>query len=96
MQQSKDYDDALALVDAPIGETFLIIRILDGLNSEFKDIIVAVRAREISITDFLSFQMVYSMQKIDFGKCFKSAKEDCSCFLHSVFLFSIACARVST
>ena len=33
MQQSKDYDDALTLVDAPIGETFLIIRILDGLIS---------------------------------------------------------------
>ena len=48
------------------------------------------------ILDLLSFQMVYSMQKIDFKKCFKSVKEDCSCFLHSVFLFSIACARVST
>ena len=50
MQQSKDYDDALALVDAPIGETFLIIHILDGLNSEFKEIVVAVRACETSIT----------------------------------------------
>ena len=48
------------------------------------------------ILDFLSFQMVYSMKKMDFGKCSKSSKEDCSCFLHSVFLFSIACARVST
>ncbi|KAL6321737.1 hypothetical protein AAG906_031252 [Vitis piasezkii] len=50
MQQSKDYDDALAFVDAPIGETFLIIHILDGLNSEFKEIVVAVRACETSIT----------------------------------------------
>ena len=48
------------------------------------------------ILDFLSFQMVYSMKKMDFGKCSKSSKEDYSCFLHSVFLFSIACARVST
>ena len=42
------------------------------------------------ILDFLSFQMVYSMQKMDFGKCSKSSKEDCSYFLHSVFftLFS--------
>ena len=31
------------------------------------------------IFDFLSFEMVYSMQKMDFGKCSKSAKEDCSC-----------------
>ena len=50
MQQSKDYDDALALVDAPIGETFLIIHILDGLNSEFKKIVVSLRACETSIT----------------------------------------------
>ncbi|RVW91760.1 hypothetical protein CK203_045928 [Vitis vinifera] len=49
MQQSKDYDDALALVDAPIGETFLIIHILDGLSSEFKEIVVVVRACETSI-----------------------------------------------
>ena len=42
------------------------------------------------IFDFLSFQMVYGMQKMDFWKCSKSSKEDCSCFLHSVFftLFS--------
>ena len=50
MQQSKDYDDALALVDAPIGETFLIIHILDGLNSEFKKIVAAMKACETSIT----------------------------------------------
>ena len=30
------------------------------------------------ILDFLSFEMVYGMQKMDFGKCSKSAKEDCS------------------
>ena len=29
--------------------------------------------------DFLSFEMVYSMYKIDFEKFSKSAKEDCSC-----------------
>ena len=28
------------------------------------------------ILDFQSFEMVYSMQKMDFGKCSKSAKED--------------------
>ena len=31
------------------------------------------------ILNFLSFEMVYSMQKMDFEKCSKSAKEDCSC-----------------
>ena len=31
------------------------------------------------ILDFLNFEMVYSMYKMDFGKCSKSAKEDCSC-----------------
>ena len=31
------------------------------------------------ILDFLIFEMVYSMQKMDFEKCSKSAKEDCSC-----------------
>ena len=50
MQQSKGYDDALALVDAPIGEIFLIIHILNGLNSEFKEIVVVVRACETLIT----------------------------------------------
>ena len=37
------------------------------------------------IFDFLSFEMVYSMQKMDFGKCSKSAKEDCS----SLLLFTL-------
>ena len=36
------------------------------------------------ILDFLSFEMVYRMQKMDFWKCSKSAKEDCS-WLSSVF-----------
>ena len=31
------------------------------------------------IFDFLSFEMVYSMEKMDIGKCSKSAKEDYSC-----------------
>ena len=31
------------------------------------------------ILDFLNFEMVYIMQKMDFGKCSKSAKEECSC-----------------
>ena len=31
------------------------------------------------ILDFLSFEMVYSMQKMDFGKCSKSAQEYYSC-----------------
>ena len=39
------------------------------------------------ILDFLRFQMVYSMKKMDFGKCSKSAKEDCSCCP----LFSLLC-----
>ena len=40
------------------------------------------------ILDFQSFEMVYGMQKMDFGKCSKSAKEDCSCcpLLHCSFL----------
>ena len=40
------------------------------------------------IFNFLSFQMVYIMQKMDFGKCSKSVKEDCSCcpLFFSVFL----------
>ena len=31
------------------------------------------------ILDFLSFEMVYRMYKMDFGKCSKSEKEDGSC-----------------
>ena len=31
------------------------------------------------IVDFLRFKMIYSMQKMDFGKCSKSANKDCSC-----------------
>ena len=31
------------------------------------------------IIDFRIFEMVYSMKKMDFGKCSKSAKEYCSC-----------------
>ena len=31
------------------------------------------------ILDFLSFEIVYRMYKMDFGKCSKSAQEDCSC-----------------
>ena len=31
------------------------------------------------ILEFLSFEMVYSMSKMNFGKYSKSAKEDCSC-----------------
>ena len=46
------------------------------------------------IFDFLSFEMVYRMQKMDFGKCSKSAKEDCSCcplcFSSLCFLFLCA------
>ena len=43
------------------------------------------------ILDFLIFEIVYRMQKMDFGKCSKSAKEDCSCvpcfpLLHCSFL----------
>ena len=42
------------------------------------------------ILDFLSFEMVYSMQKMDFGKCSKSVKEDCSCcpLFSSLLLFA--------
>ena len=39
------------------------------------------------ILDFLSFEMVYSMYKMDFWKCSKSAKEDYRCCL----LFSSLC-----
>ena len=65
-----------------------------AISSSFQ--LQIIHGLKLWIFDFLSFQMIYSMQKIDFVKCFKSEKEDCSCFLHSVFLFSIACARVST
>ena len=44
------------------------------------------------ILDFLSFEMVYSMYKMDLGKWSKSAKEDyscCLCFLHSVCFSSL-------
>ena len=49
------------------------------------------------ILDFQSFEMVYSIQKMDFGKFSKSAKEDCSgcplCFssLCLLFLFASLC-----
>ena len=49
------------------------------------------------ILDFQSFEMAYSMQKMDFGKCSKSAKEDCSCCplcfssLCLLFLFASFC-----
>ena len=49
------------------------------------------------ILDFQSFEMVYSMQKMDFWKCPKSAKEDCSCCplcfssLCLLFLFASLC-----
>ena len=39
------------------------------------------------ILDFLSFEMVYRMYKMDFKKYSKSVKEDCSCCL----LFSSLC-----
>ena len=72
MQQSKDYDDALALVDAPIGETFLIIHILDGLNSEFKEIVVAVRACET----FIAFKELHDkLQVISKEKAWNKTKQ---------------------
>ena len=41
------------------------------------------------ILDFLSFEMVYRMYKMDFKKYSKSVKEDCSCFpLFSSLCFS--------
>ena len=49
------------------------------------------------ILDFQTFEMVYSMQKMDFGKCSKSMKEDCSCCplcfssLCLLFLFASLC-----
>ena len=45
------------------------------------------------ILDFLSFEMVYSMQKMGIGKCSKSAKEDCSCcpLFSSLLLFASLC-----
>ena len=45
------------------------------------------------ILDFLIFEMVYSMYKMDFGKFSKSAKEDCSCcpLFSSLLLFASLC-----
>ena len=40
------------------------------------------------ILDFLSFEMVYSMHELDFGKCSKSGQEDCNfCPLFCFTLF---------
>ena len=46
------------------------------------------------IVDFLSFEMVYRMYKMDFRKCSKSAKEDCSCcpLFSSLCFSSLFCA----
>ena len=46
------------------------------------------------ILDFLSFEMVYSMQKMDFGKCSKSSQEDCSCcpLFSSLCFSSLQCS----
>ena len=46
------------------------------------------------IVDFLSFEMVYIMQKMELGKCSKSLKEDCSCspLFSSLCFSSLRCS----
>ena len=50
LQFMKSIADELALAQAPVAEEDLVIFILNGLNSEFKEISTAIRARESDIS----------------------------------------------
>lgn len=50
LQGLKSISDELCLIDHPISEDDLIIHVLNGLGSEFKEIAVAIRARESPIS----------------------------------------------
>ncbi|KAI5312491.1 hypothetical protein L3X38_041664 [Prunus dulcis] len=50
LQSIKALVDELALVDSPISDDDLVIHILNGLGSDFKEIAAAIRARETPIT----------------------------------------------
>ncbi|KAI9170336.1 hypothetical protein LWI28_026493 [Acer negundo] len=49
MQRDKSIVDTIGLMDAYVGEIYLVIHILRGLNQEFKEITNAVRAHETPI-----------------------------------------------
>ncbi|CAL2268722.1 unnamed protein product [Prunus armeniaca] len=50
LQSIKALANELALIDSPISDDDLVIHILNGLGSDFKEIVVAIRARETPIT----------------------------------------------
>ncbi|CAL9001359.1 unnamed protein product [Prunus brigantina] len=50
LQSVKALADELALIDSPISDDDLVIHILNGLGSDFKEIAAAIRARETPIT----------------------------------------------
>ena len=50
MQQIKSRSDELAMMDAPINSEDLTIKILEELSAEYKDIALAVQARETPIS----------------------------------------------
>ncbi|KAI9182775.1 hypothetical protein LWI28_028749 [Acer negundo] len=50
MQDAKGVADELAMLDAPENPEDLIVKILNGLGDEFKDISAVVRARDSVIT----------------------------------------------
>ncbi|CAL8993827.1 unnamed protein product, partial [Prunus brigantina] len=50
LQSIKALADELALIDSPIFDDDLVIHILNGLGSDFKEIAAAIRARETPIS----------------------------------------------
>jgi hypothetical protein len=50
MQIVKRYADELTLIDAPLNDEDLVIHVLNGLGSDFKEISAAVRARDSPIS----------------------------------------------
>ncbi|KAH7569958.1 hypothetical protein JRO89_XS05G0024200 [Xanthoceras sorbifolium] len=51
MQQAKSIVETIGLMDAPVGDSYLVIHILRSLNPEFKEIIDPIHARE-TLIDF--------------------------------------------
>ena len=79
------------VISQHFAKCFLQLRVIAmAVNSSFQ-LQIAYRLK-YWIFDFLSFEMVYSMYKMDFGKCSKSAQEDCSCCP----LFSSLCFPLSS
>ncbi|KAK9266854.1 hypothetical protein L1049_027113 [Liquidambar formosana] len=50
LQTIKTISDELALIDAPITDNDLVIHILNGIGTEFKEIAASIRTRETSIS----------------------------------------------